>query len=133
MIARSLLLRFDPLTPETHARGDSKYILQTARITFRVCLRIARGEQRLFIAGALPLIHQAVFNPPGRRVKPAHRFHGHMDRRGQVIAAAHVAKFVGENGLPLRWHEMVQHAFGHDEDRKYQTLRVQAAPERTRS
>src|SRR5215831_16740643 len=68
---------------------------------FGIGLRIARGQQRLFIASALALFDKPPSDPPDQRMKPKHSLHGHMDRRGQVIAAAHVTEFVSQDRSPL--------------------------------
>ncbi len=58
------------------------------------------------------LFHQPRFQPPDQRVEPEDGFHHHVDRGGQIIVAAHVAQFVGENGFQVRIFKAFGDSFG---------------------
>ncbi len=72
--------------------------------------------QDFFIAGALAFLDEARAEPPDERVKPEQGLDGHVERGGQIIAAARVALLMREDGLQLGRGEAGGDSIGQEQD-----------------
>ncbi len=68
---------------------------------------MARADDGL-VAGPLALLDQPGADPPDQRVEPEQRLHQHVDRRGEVVAAAEVAGFVRHQGVDVGRGQVIQ-------------------------
>src|SRR5262249_5410269 len=78
---------------------------------FCIYLALATRLQDFLVTGPFTLLDQPRPQPPYQWVKPKDRFHQHVDRSGQVVAAAYVRQFVGEDGFQVRVVEVCRDPF----------------------
>ena len=78
---------------------------------------VVPGQHHPFVAGPLALLDHPGADPPDHRVEPEQRLHQHMQRGGEVVAAAQVAAFVRHDGLDLGPGQMLEQRRGNQQHR----------------
>ena len=66
---------------------------------------------------ASALFDHARSNPPHQWMEPEHRFHDHVHRSEQIVAAAHMAQFVRQHRLQLRLRQPFRNPLRHKQNR----------------
>ena len=101
MICSIRFLRSEPVTPDDARQRRLDVELARLEDALRVDLRLAALPDDLFVAGALALVDEPRADPPHQRMKPEHRLHDHVQRRGEIVATANVRELVREDRFDL--------------------------------
>src|SRR5690348_3413753 len=79
---------------------------------FGVVARMFAKREDGFIAGAFAFCDEPSADPPDDRMEPEDGFDEHVKGGREIVAAANVSEFVGEDGFELRGSEGFEDAFG---------------------
>ena len=80
-------------------------------------MRVAACAHYFFVTGALAFFFETRAQPPDQGMEPEEGFDQHVEGGKQVVAAADVTEFVGEDGFEFGAVEAVRDAGGKPEDR----------------